>query len=157
MPQAELSPFPRSLGIVRTMKHDLSEIETAYLFASASAGGGGSAYINKQTGEIYLFEESGECLDNPPDDVHENPDCIAAPDKLDLELGTALVHQFIESHAPEHTQEVRAIFSRKGAYRRFRNFLDSVNLLDDWHKYENSKTLAALREWCNDNGIELSD
>ena len=41
------------------------------------------------------------------------------------------------SGASEHYDEIDAIFSRKGAYRRFKDFLARVGALERWYAYEN--------------------
>jgi hypothetical protein len=56
---------------------------------------------------------------------------------------------------PQHDERVASIFSRKGAYARFKDFLDSEGALDKWRAYEEEATERALREWCEDNDIEL--
>jgi hypothetical protein len=47
------------------------------------------------------------------------------------------------------------MFRHRGAYRRFKELLEHQDLLEAWYDYERSKTLEALREWAQDEGIEL--
>jgi hypothetical protein len=53
--------------------------------------------------------------------------------------------------------EVRRIFSRKGAYGRYKTMLVRRSALDRWYNFSNKAEEAALREWCTENEIELSD
>jgi len=53
--------------------------------------------------------------------------------------------------------EVRHIFSRRGAYRRYKDLLVRRGALERWYDFSNKSEETALREWCAENGIELSD
>ena len=64
---------------------------------------------------------------------------------------------FVTEYCPELLGKVNNIFSRKGAYSRYKELLESKGLLDKWHNYENQRTKDELRQWCTDNGIELTD
>ena len=52
--------------------------------------------------------------------------------------------------------EVRHIFSRRGAYRRYKDLLVRRGALDLWYDFSNKAEEAGLREWCAENGIELT-
>ena len=58
---------------------------------------------------------------------------------------------------PDDYDEVRHIFSRRGAYRRYKDLLVRRGALDRWYDFSNKSEEAALREWCTENGIELSE
>ena len=49
------------------------------------------------------------------------------------------------------------IFRRAGAYSRFKYFLEERGLLQQWYDYENAVQREALQEWCEENGIKLSE
>ncbi len=49
------------------------------------------------------------------------------------------------------------MFRKKGAYGRFKHFLESNDMLQTWYDFENEQEEKALREWCKENGIEVSD
>jgi len=46
---------------------------------------------------------------------------------------------------------------RKGAYSRFKGFLESGDMLKSWYRFENDREQQALRSWCEENQIPLSD
>jgi hypothetical protein len=50
---------------------------------------------------------------------------------------------------------VQQIFSYRGAYRRFKDFLEHRELLQDGFDFESQREEEALREWALDNKIEL--
>jgi hypothetical protein len=48
------------------------------------------------------------------------------------------------------------MFSKRGAYQKFRALLIRRNALDRWHDFESKATERALREWCEFNSIEVA-
>ena len=47
------------------------------------------------------------------------------------------------------------MFDRRGAYARFKDLLLRKKALDRWYDFEAKATEAALREWCEINGITI--
>ncbi len=132
------------------------DLESAFDFASAGRPFEHQAYVSKTTGETFwqsdLIDE-----DELPEDLDDNDDYVEIPHKNHLDLGQPLIWRFIEGVAPEKYEEVRRIFSRRGAYRRWRAFLERQELLDKWYAFEKSETRKAVLEWCDDHGIEIED
>jgi len=67
-----------------------------------------------------------------------------------------LVLEFAREFLPDDYDEVRHIFSRRGAYRRYKELIVQRGALERWHDFSNTTEEAALRKWCAENGIELS-
>jgi len=82
--------------------------------------------------------------------------CIEIPHKNDLDLGQRLVFEFVETHLPDEYHRVRQIFRKQGAYGRFKDFLESKELLERWYEFESQSDKQALQHWCEQNEIELS-
>jgi hypothetical protein len=137
-------------------KLTLSAIEDAFLFVNMSYFGDHTAYISKKTGEIYYSSESGD-YGELPDDDDESAVYIEIPHKNDLDLGKDLVFQFVSGHIPEEIVRIEKIFSRKGAYSRYKAFLEQKGLLEQWYDYENRRQSEVLRQWCKDNNIAIID
>ena len=113
------------------------------------------AMLCKPTGEIYQhIEYSGEEFDELPDDVETY---IRIPHKRELGLGKPLVLDFARECLPDDFDEVRFIFSKRGAYANFRALLARRNAIDRWHDFEAKATERALRDWCKLNDIALAD
>ena len=113
-------------------------------------------YCLKETGEIFYISGMGDS-DDLPEDIEDSDEYIEIPHKNELDLGNRLVMDFVAEQCPELLEKVHAIFKRKGAYSRYKELLDSKDLLEKWYDYENQHTKEALRQWCADNGIELTD
>jgi hypothetical protein len=79
------------------------------------------------------------------------------PDRRDLGLGKPMVLDFAREVLPNDFEQVRSIFSKRGAYPKFKNLLARRNVLDRWYDFEAKATERALREWCEVNSIDLVD
>ena len=140
------------------MKCSLSDLEEAHMFANAARELGGGAYLDRETGAFRYIGDEWSGLDDPdaePEDFDLSDRYLRVPGKRELDLGNVLVYDFAATRLPDDYDRVRDMFRHRGAYRRFKEFLEHQDLLEAWHDYERSKTLEALREWAQDEGIEL--
>ena len=136
------------------MTVSFSDIENAFFFVSMDQQFMHSAYLCKETGEIFYTSEMGDS-DELPDDIDDPDKYITIPHKNELDLGKALVIEFTTEYLPEELDRVYSIFRRKGAYSRFKNLLESKGVLEDWYEFENKHQTAALKEWCEENNIKI--
>jgi hypothetical protein len=67
-----------------------------------------------------------------------------------------LVLDFAREFLPDDFDEVSYIFSRKGAYSKFRALLTRRHALERWYDFESKAIERALREWCEENSIEIA-
>jgi hypothetical protein len=132
------------------------DIENAFLFVTGGRPFENEAFLDTETGKIYYRSLMGG-IDELEEAGVDCDDMITIPHKNDLDLGHNLVFEFTSSNLPDEYDRVRDIFRHTGAYGRFKDLLDSKGLLDAWHNYENERETKALRRWCNENQIELSD
>jgi hypothetical protein len=130
------------------------DIYNAFLFVSSDSYGMNRALLCLDNGEIYFHSEMGD-LDELDEDEFDCDHFLAIPHKNELDLGHELVGEFVENQMQDDLNLVREIFSRRGAYRRFKDLLDERGLLQSWHDYESRREQEALRQWCRENGIEL--
>jgi hypothetical protein len=133
----------------------VDDLVTALTFGTD--GDGHQAFLRKSTGEVLLHSEFGDPIDELPDDVEENEDYIRLPGKRELDLGKPLVLDFVGQFLPGDFDEVKYIFSKRGAYAKFKALLIRRGALDRWHDFENKAEERAMREWCELNGIEVAD
>ena len=139
-----------------SMKHKFSDIELAYDYVSSQPPMTNTAILSRVTGRIYYLSDAYDSDEDVPDDAYDSDGYIEIPHKHDLHLGTPLVRRFIQTHAPELSDDVGRIFSGKGAYSRYKDLLHEKGLLDSWHGYEDTQTKTALKKWCEENNIELT-
>lgn len=131
----------------------LEDLISGFHFASGNLDESG-AYLDLETGEIHFLAE-GMDLEEPPEDIDNPEKFLPLPDKRELDLGNRLAMQFIRDKSPENYTTVAGFFKHRGAYTRFKDFLATHDLLQNWYDFENEATISALKEWCEQNGIEL--
>jgi len=136
------------------MKYD--DIENAYFFVSMAPQYTHSVLLCRETGETYYISELGDA-DELPEDVDDPDKYRAIPHKNDLDLGKRLVMDFITEFCSEDLRKAHDIFRRKGAYSRYKELLETRGLLDKWYDFEKRRTEEALRQWCGENGVDLTD
>jgi hypothetical protein len=135
------------------------EILAAFEFVGISGVGEHQAILDRRTGKIYWrseFSDLDELNDEMPDDVEDDEKYVAIPDTRGLGLGKPLALDFAREFLPNDFDEIRYIFSKRGAYRKFRALLIRRNALDRWYDFESKATEQALREWCELNSIEVT-
>lgn len=132
---------------------DFDELESAYYWVSGGIPFENFAFVSRATGKVYWKSE--ESMEDLPDDYEDISLYAGVPNKNDLDLGNVLVSRFVDEHFPQGIQMVREIFSRRGAYSRFKDLLDDEGLLDRWFEFEREATGKALREWATENGFEI--
>ena len=137
------------------MRVSFSDLQCAFEFVSSSGMGENEAYLDRQSGKIYWHSEFGDNDEELPDDIDDEK-YTAIPDKRELDLGKPLVLDFAREFLPEDYDEVRRIFSRSGAYRRYKDLLVRRGALERWYDFSNKAEEVALREWCAQNGVDLS-
>jgi hypothetical protein len=95
--------------------------------------------------------------DKLPADILDEEKYLPIPDKKELDLGSRLPFAFTREFLPRDYDEVRRSFSKRGAYSKFKALLARRNALDQWYDFEQKATEKALREWCEDNTIEIEE
>ena len=142
------------------MAASFQEILFAFEFVTGSGVGMHEAFLCRRTGKIYWRSELSdldEFNDELPDDIEGDEKYVAIPDKRELGLGKPMVLDFAREFLPNDFDEVRYIFSKRGAYRKFRALVIRRNVLERWYDFESKSTEQALREWCELNSIEVID
>ena len=136
----------------------LSELVEAFEFVSVSELDEHQAYICKKTGRIIFLSEGMDLEEEMefPDDP-DMADYQAVPHRRDLDLGRRVALSFVAEQLPDSLNKVRDIFSRKGAYGRFKQMLLATGRLDQWYAFEERATERALIVWCDEAGVTLID
>ena len=133
------------------------EILDAVEAVSSGHLGENSAYLHKQSGQIYWQFGNDDASEELPDDIDDGEKYIQIPDKRELDLGKPLALAFAGEFMPEDFDKVRQIFSRRGAYARFNDLLDHRRMREQWFNYRDKAEIEAVRAWCVDNSIEVVD
>lgn len=134
----------------------LSDLIDGFYFANAGVPYENSAFIHLDTGAIHLKSSMIELEDEPPDDLETSDRYLAIPYKNELDLGRELALSFVDQELPGEYDKCADFFRRRGAYGRFKDFLESCDVLEKWYAFENQVTEDRLRAWCEEHGIQLS-
>jgi len=141
------------------MQVKFDELLLAFEFVSSSGGfGEHEAFMCRQTGKIYWRtgdSDLDEVDEELPDDIEDGQKYIAIPNKHELDLGKPLVLRFADECLPDDFDQVRYMFSKKGAYQKFKSLLERRRVLERWYEFEAKETERALRRWCKDNSIAI--
>ena len=128
------------------MPVSFSDLQLACEFVSGGGMGENEAYLDRQSGKIYWHSEFGDNDEELPDDIGDEK-YISIPGKRELDLGKSLASDFAREFLPDDYDEVRHIFSRRGAYRRYKDLLVRRDALERWYDFSNKAEVATLREW----------
>ncbi|MEH2530059.1 hypothetical protein V1277_003566 [Bradyrhizobium sp. AZCC 1588] len=134
---------------------DWNELELAVEFVSSGPMGIHEAVLCRKTGKFLWHTELFDDADDWPEDADDEEKYLSIPHKKELDLGKALVFEFARQFLPEQYDEIRRMFSKRGAYERFKGLLQRRKALDRWFEFENRATETALREWCDANGLTI--
>jgi len=133
----------------------LDQLQDALDWASTSSLTN-EAYVCRETGHIYWIPGDAGIADeeeDAPDDIEDSEKYALVPDKYYLDLGNKLAFDFAARYLADQYDDVRAMFRRKGAYRRFKALLQQRNLVEQWFAYNEEQTRKALENWCESEGF----
>lgn len=134
---------------------NLDELIQAFEWVSGSGAFEHAAYVDRASGKIYWSSESGAPDEELPEDIEDGTRYVAVPDKRDLDLGRELALDFAQAQLPGSYDLVRGYFAKRGAYARFKELLEREGRLEAWYQYETGAILRRLREWAQDNELEI--
>jgi hypothetical protein len=134
---------------------NLDELRNAFEFVSSGPSSEHSAYICIDTGIIYWTSNVIDLEEEIPEDVKTSDRYIAVPHKNDLQLGQSLALSFIDQEIPHEYNFAASLFRKRGAYRRFKELLQTEGLLEKWFAFEANASDLALQDWCKENNIEF--
>ena len=133
----------------------LSDIEDAFFRANFGNLEEKTALICRDTGEILFYSEENE-LDEE-EDINWDAS-VEVPPKYELKLGKELAFSFAAQFMPEEEHDlVYTMFRQRGGFSTFKSFLDLKGMLEQWYDFEKERETSAIREWCKQNQIKLSD
>lgn len=135
----------------------LSDIEDGVDWASLGGYGESQAWLCRASGKVHYHTETGDNFEELPDNIDDEDKYVLLPGKRDLDLGRALAERFAAEHVSDAYDKVRELFSRRGAFARFKDLLERRDKLQQWYDYERNATYDALRQWCEANEITWKD
>jgi len=135
---------------------NFNELRNAFEFVSSGPSSQQNAYICMDTGVIYWTSTIVDLEEDIPDDLETSDRYIPVPRKNDLKLGQSLALSFIIEEIPHDYNFVASLFRKRGAYRRFKELLQSEGKLEKWLAFEANASNEALLDWCKENNIDVA-
>jgi hypothetical protein len=135
------------------LKYD--DLLAAYDWVSSSPDDS-EAFVSRVTGIVHWSSSTMELDDKLPEDIEDGNVYVVVPNKHDLNLGKDLALAFAEEQFADSYQTVANFFRQRGAYGRFKDFLEQNGYLEAWYDYESKATELALREWATKEGLSIS-
>jgi len=139
---------------------DREELEEAVEFVSfGGRNGEHQAWISMATGKITFHSSELGNLDGDEQDEEEAEEAgtIDIPGQKELGLGRSLVMRFAREAMPDEYETIAGFFDRRGAYGRFKDFLQRRGMVQRWYDFEKQATKEALLEWCEANDVGFRD
>jgi hypothetical protein len=132
-----------------------------------------SYFLDRRTGEIELITEEvwsaaedDEPLSSYPEwernlilkarEIQNTDHFIELPNKTDInsyEIMERFCHQYQNRQISE---KLSAVIKGKGAFRRFKNMIDDLEIHDEWHHFEHQQLEDLAVEWLEANGIPFT-
>ena len=111
---------------------------------------------NRETGEFDFYNEFMGSDNGDPERFEE--DCwIACPHQRDIGEYDMMVN-FADGVNDQHKNELLCVaLEGKGAFRRFKDTLYRVGLVDEWYAFRRDAYMDLAREWCEENGLGYID
>jgi len=134
---------------------EFNEIVSAFNYVSSGQMDDHQAFLDKETGKVYWHSEFGDNFEELPDDIGDER-YLEIPHKNELDMGRNLVMKFAYQRLDtKDVEKVESFFKKKGAYSRFKSFLEQRGILDSWHEYEAKAEENVLKQWCEENNLEI--
>jgi len=114
-------------------------------------------HYNTETGEFDFNNLVEPSLSGEDPKRFANKPWIAAPSNWDIyEYG--MMADFSETVTDsKKSKPLTVALNGKGAFRRFKEVLHSVELIDEWYKFRRGAYLIIAREWCEEFGLEYQE
>ncbi len=144
---------PQTMTQSAPVKFD--DLLAAYEWVSSSPDDS-EAFVSRVTGNVHWSSSTMELEEELPEDIEDGSIYVAVPNKHDLNLGKILALTFTEEQLSDSYQTVANFFRQRGAYGRFKDFLERKGFLEAWYDYEAKATELALREWAAEEGLFIT-
>ncbi len=138
-----------------------SDLYNAYEEADFCRESGTRALINVAEEKIVFIP--GDLIAEP-EEIEEAEQEIEIgewfelPDKYELHLEKELVFRFAaENLSGEDFYKVERIFSHRGAYGNWKDFLEDRTLLKQWYDFSENAKIEALKNWLTDMEIPFDE
>lgn len=151
------------------MKVKISDIIDAVDFDNDMS----DSFLNTKTKEVCMFSheevqaaEDDEDLSNysewyregvarAKDYVENQDDYLPLPEQYDFNEYRIMEKFIARVVVPKQSEVLSESIHGKGAFRRFKNALERLELLEEWYKFRGQKLREFVEFWCVANNIDF--
>ena len=110
-------------------------------------------FYNVETGEFEFYTDYMN-IDEAETEKFEGDEWVAAPRQMDIGEYNIMTDFALSVPDAQKSELLRAALRGRGAFRRFKDTLDIVDLLEEWFTFKHNAFIGIAKEWCEDNDIE---
>lgn len=134
----------------------LDELESAAMMVE-DGGGTVKALVSRETGVIRLLNDEYMDEEAPLSAAPSgNEGYVPVPSAGMLGIGDGLVLRFAATHMADDQDTVRDLFRDRNT-EGFAHLLEERGAAEAWEIFHKEVTRTALRQWCEENGLQLVD
>ena len=109
-------------------------------------------FYNRETGEFDFYSDFIDIDDY--NEKFEDDVWIGTPSQRDIGE-YSIMEAFAETVTDPRASELLDIaLEGRGAFRRFKDTLYRVDMVDEWYAFKRKAFVKIAKEWCEENGIE---
>jgi hypothetical protein len=129
-----------------------------------------SAYLNRETGELYSLgdEEAGAVEDAADSDdlpewlrdeapkireVLESGDWLPLPTRFDVDEWAIMDGFALSVDDPELRHELRGAIRGTGAFRHFKDTIHRLGIQESWYRFRDEALAGIAIDWLEEHGI----
>jgi len=151
------------------MKAKLEDIIDAVDFHSDLS----QSFLNKKTGEVCIYTDEELRAAENNEDMSDSPqwyreavshakqffenenDYLPLPDKYEFNEYRVMEKFIVNLPVEEQADILFRAIKGKGAFHRFKVTLDRFALTNQWYEYKEKRLREFVKDWCEDNKVEI--
>jgi hypothetical protein len=135
---------------------NLDELEGAAMMVE-DGGGTVTAMVSRETGMIHFLNDEYADEEAPvPSASGADKAYVAVPPAGTLGIGDGLILRFAATHMADEQDTVRDMFRDRNT-EGFARLLEERGMAEAWDRFHDEATWTALRSWCEENGLQLTN
>ena len=111
-------------------------------------------YYNPNKDEIFL-SNIGDHKDLSVDEIDELfGESIILPTQYEINEYQIMVDFIDTIENPEINSNLQRLIQGKGAFRRFKDYCNRMNIIQEWYEYRDKRYKEIAIDWCRKNELE---
>lgn len=82
---------------------------------------------------------------------------IPLPSKFDIHEYTIMEKFCLSIEDPDLSESLSNLITGRGAFRRFKDEINRLEIIDQWHEFREEAFKEIARKWCEEKGMEFDE